>query len=255
MSTTSDLGRSEHLLEQLGWTWASQRLAELMEQAVREKLSLHVFLERVAEAEHESRESHRIAGWLKRSGLPVGKTLESFDFTFAHGVDRRKVELLATCQFATRHETVLVLGPSGVGKTHLATGLAVKAIANGFTVWFVTADELIEMLRRDEQAPLSRIRQRRYLTAKVMVIDELGFQALDRGDAHRLFRLINHRYERASTIITSNKSIRDWPTMLAGDEALTTAILDRLLHHCHVLSIDGASYRLRHLERELSEAE
>ncbi|MEX0652696.1 MAG: IS21-like element helper ATPase IstB [Phycisphaeraceae bacterium] len=255
MSRTSDLARSEKLLEQLGWTWAGQRLAELIEQAVREKLSLHAFLERVAEAEHAARETHRVAGWLKRSGLPVGKTLENFDFTFAHGVDRRKVELLATCEFATRHETILVLGPSGVGKTHLAAGVGVKAVANGFSVWFVTADALIEMLRRDEQAPAARIRQRRYLTAKVLVIDELGFQTLDRGDAHTLFRLINHHYERASTIITSNKSIRDWPTMLAGDEALTTAILDRLLHHCHVLSIDGASYRLRHLEQQLGERE
>ena len=93
----------------------------------------------------------RITGWLKRSGLPVGKTLENFDFTFAHGVDRRKVELLATCEFATRHETVL--GPSGIGKTHLAAGLAAKAITNGFGVWFVTADDLTQMLHRDEQAP------------------------------------------------------------------------------------------------------
>ncbi len=255
MSRTSDLERSEKLLTQLGWTWASQRLAELIEQAVRQKLSLHAFLEQVADAEHEAREAHRVTGWLKRSGLPVGKTLENFDFTFAHGADRRKVELLATCEFATRHETVLVLGPSGVGKTHLAAGLAVRAIANGFSVWFVCADELIEMLRRDEQASASRIRQRRYFTAKILVIDELGFQALDRGDAHRLFRLINHRYERASTIITSNKSVRDWPAMLAGDEALATAILDRLLHHCHVLSIDGASYRLRHLESQLAQGQ
>jgi DNA replication protein DnaC len=255
MSQTSDLERSGKLLTQLGWTWAGQRLAELIERAVREKLSLHAFLELVAEAEHEARETHRITGWLKRSGLPVGKTLENFDFTFAHGVDRRKVELLATCEFATRHETVLVLGPSGIGKTHLAAGLAVKAITNGFGVWFVTADDLTQMLHRDEQAPASRIRQRRYLTAKVLVIDELGFQVLDRGEAHRLFRLINQRYERASTIITSNKSIRDWPTILAGDEALATAILDRLLHHCHVLSIDGPSYRLRHLESQLSQGQ
>ena len=102
---------------------------------------------------------------------------------------------------------MLILGPSGVGKPHLASALGVRAVTNGFTVWFVTADELIEMLRRDEQAPATRIRQRRYLTSRVLVIDEVGFPALD-----------------------------------------------RVLHHCHVLSIDGASYRLRHLEAHLAEA-
>ena len=254
MNPSSDLERCRELLGELGWPWAAERLSELVEQAVREQLPLHGFLQQVAAAEHEARQTHRVASWLKRSGLPVGKTLESFDFTFAHGVERRKVEMLATCQFAANRETVLILGPSGVGKTHLASALGVRAVTNGFTVWFVTADELIEMLRRDEQAPATRIRQRRYLTSRVLVIDELGFQALDRGDAHRLFRLINHRYERVSTIITSNKGIRDWPAMLAGDEALATAILDRVLHHCHVLSIDGASYRLRHIEAHLAEA-
>ena len=111
------------------------------------------------------------------------------------------------------------------------------------------------MLREDEKSGSVRAWQRRYMTSKVLIIDELGFQALDRGDAHRLFRLINHRYERASTVITSNKGIREWPAMLAGDEALAAAILDRLLHHCHVLQVDGHSYRLRHIERQLAEGQ
>lgn len=94
--------------------------------------------------------------------------------------------------------------------------------------------------------------RRRYMTSAVLVLDELGFQALSRRDAHLLFKVISHRYERTSTVITSNKSIRDWPEMLAGDEVLATAILDRLLHHCHVVQIDGKSYRVRKLEGLMS---
>ncbi|HSW48869.1 MAG TPA: IS21-like element helper ATPase IstB [Bryobacteraceae bacterium] len=248
MSTmSSELDTTRTLLENLGWTHAGGRLAEVLEAAVRQSQSLTGFLHLLATAEHEAREQYRVAAWLKRSGLPVGKTLESFDFTFARGLEKGKVELLATCEFATRQENVLILGPSGVGKTHLAAGLGVKVIANGFAASFVLADQLLDTLRQDEAAPSKQSSRRRYLTAKVLIIDELGFQAMDKADAHRFFRLINYRYERGSTILTSNKSIREWPEMFAGDEALATAILDRLLHHCHVVSIDGKSYRLKHL--------
>lgn len=251
--THSDLDGARTILRKLGWNSSADRLAELLEQGVREERGLCSFVELVAAAEHASREERRTREWLSRSGLPAGKTLENFDFVFARGVDRSKVQMLATCEFARRKETVLILGPSGVGKTHLAAGLGARAIANGFSVWFTLADELIAMLRKDEQAPAVRTHQRRYRVSRVLIIDELGFQALDRADAHRLFRLINQRYEQASTIITSNKSIREWPAMLAGDEALAAAILDRLLHHCHVVQADGHSYRLRHIEQQLKE--
>jgi hypothetical protein len=106
-------------------------------------------------------------------------------------------------------------------------------------------------MRRIKEPTASNIRRPRYLGAQLLIIDELRFQALDRRDVHRLFQIVNHRYERSSTIITSNKSITEWPTMLAGDEALAAAILDRLLHHCHAIQTDGASYRLRHIEQQL----
>ena len=115
---------------------------------------------------------------------------------------------------------------------------------------FTTADALIDSLRRDDNA--GRTHRRKYMTTAVLVIDELGFQALDRRDAHHLFRVISHRYEKGSTIITSNKSITQWPEMLAGDDVLATAILDRLLHHCHVVSIDGRSFRLKTMEAQVN---
>jgi DNA replication protein DnaC len=243
----SELDSSRALLGELGFEFAPPLLAELAEQAVKEKLSLLRFLDLVARTEHERREERRVKTALRLSGLPVGKTLEGFDFLFQPGVDKGRLELLGTCEFARRRENVLLLGPPGVGKSHLAAGLGVKAVQAGFSVTYLSADELIEQLRKDDDAG-RRMHRRRYMSSAVLILDELGFQALSRRDAHLLFKVISYRYERGSTIITSNKSLREWPEMLAGDEALATAILDRLLHHSQVVQIDGRSFRLRRLE-------
>ena len=255
MREQTDLDRTRALLAEIGFEFAVPVLPELLERGVREELSQAALLDLVLTTERDAREERRVKTSLRLSGLSAAKTLDSFDFTFARGVDRRKVELLATCEFARRHENVLFLGPPGVGKTHLALALGVKAVENGFSVASMTADELLDQLRRDDAAGLRRVRRRRYSNAAVLLIDELGFQALDRRDAHLLFKVLSTRYERSSTIITSNASIRDWPRMLAGDEMLATAILDRLLHHCHVLQIDGRSFRLREIESTLRDAD
>ncbi len=246
----SDLDTSRRLLSELGFEFVPPVLTEILENSVREEIPLHGFLEKVLETEKNAREERRVKTSLKLSGLPVGKTLESFDFGFQSGMDRGQIELLSTCEFARRKENVLLLGPPGVGKSHIATGLGVKAVQNGFSVTFITADTLIDCLRRDESSK-RKSRRRRYMSASVLIIDELGFQVLERQDAHLLFKVISYRYERGATIITSNKGIGQWPDMLAGDEVLTTAILDRLLHHCHLVKIDGRSFRLKALERQV----
>jgi DNA replication protein DnaC len=128
----------------------------------------------------------------------------------------------------------------------------VRAIQNGFSVSYLTADDLIDRLRRDaSMTARRRSKRRKYMGASVLIIDELGFQAMTREDAHLLFKVVSYRYEKGSTIITSNKSIREWPDMLAGDEVLATALLDRLLHHCNVVSIDGRSFRLSNIEQRI----
>lgn len=249
----AELDRTRRMLEEAGFEHVPEVLPELIERGVKDKLALGLFLELVCTAEREFREERRVRTSLKPSGLSTAKTLESFDFAFQRGVHKGKIELLATCEFAKRRDNVLLLGPPGVGKTHLATGLGIRAIQNGFSVAFMSADELIEQLRRDDAMANRRTRRRKYMNTSVLIIDELGFQAFDRRDAHLLFKVISYRYERGSTLITSNKSIREWPEMLAGDDALATAILDRLLHHCHVVQIDGRSFRLREIERQIGE--
>ncbi len=143
-------------------------------------------------------------------------------------------------------------GPPGVGKTHLAVGLGVKAIEQGFSAQFYRFDELMVALKADAELAPSRLRRKKYLNTALLIIDELGFEPMDRVEASLLFRLVTYRYGRGSILITTNKSVRDWSELLAGDEVLTTAILDRLLHNAHVINIKGRSYRLRDLENTLT---
>jgi DNA replication protein DnaC len=245
------LDRTRCLLETLGFVHTPTILNELVERGVREDLSMLGFLDLALASERDAREERRVKNALQTSGLPVGKTLSDFDFAFQAAVEKSKIEMLATCEFVRRKENALFLGPPGVGKTHLAAGLGVKAAQNGFTVAFLSTDRLLEALRKDETVERRRMSRRKHMSASLLVIDELGFQAMDRADAHRFFRVINYRYERASTIITSNKGVREWPEVLAGDEVLATAILDQFLHHCHVAQIDGRSYRLKDLDLQL----
>ena len=237
---------AEHCRE-LGLVQTAEQLPELLEEASREDLTPVRFLERLVAREYERKEERRIGMWLKMSTLPPGKTLDGFDWSFQPRADRAKVEELATCAFARRAENVLFLGPPGVGKSHLAVALGVKAIKNGFRVHHYVLDDLIRVLQEEDTTGYQR-RPRRYRASSVLIIDEVGFRPLDRQEANLFFRLVSRRYERGSLILTSNKQVGAWPEVFAGDEVLTTAILDRLLHHVHVVQIDGRSYRLRELQ-------
>jgi len=148
-------------------------------------------------------------------------------------------------------ETVLIQGPPGVGKTHLLVGLGIRAVEQGFSAQYFRFDELMTALRADAALPPMRLRRRKYMSTALLLIDELGFDPMSRQEASLFFRLVSYRYGRGAIMITTNKSVRDWTELLAGDEVLTTAILDRLLHHSHVLNIKGRSYRLRDLEEAL----
>jgi DNA replication protein DnaC len=239
-------------LNTLGLEYPAAVLPELVEQAARDALSPLAFLDLLLTGQLERKDERRITTMLKLSGLPPGKTLEDFDWGFQPKADRRQIETLATCQYLREKTNVLFLGPPGVGKSHLGTALGVKAIKNGFSVAHFVLDDLMHVLKADAATPPARLRARRYVNAALLIIDEIGFRPLDRLEANLFFRLVSMRYERGSLLLTSNKHVRDWPEIFAGDEILTTAILDRLLHHVAVVHIDGQSYRLRELGALLS---
>jgi len=226
-------------------------LGELVESAVKDQSTQLDFLDRVLTLEMESREARRIATSLKLSGLPKGMQLDNFDFMFQPAVEKEKIDFLATGEFVRQKENILLFGPPGVGKTHLATGLGIRAVELGYSVAGFTVEELLYKMKRRSDTPVAKQRRQPYVKNALVIVDELGYQALDRQETHLFFQFVSARYLKGSTIITSNRSVKDWVHVFAGDQMATTAILDRLFHRAHLFNIDGKSYRLRDFDERL----
>jgi DNA replication protein DnaC len=228
----------------LGLPHLARALADLTARADTEAMGYLDFLDLVLEEELAVRDERRFRSALRLSKLPHHKTLDEYDFAFQPDLDPRKIRDLATLAFVQAKANVALLGPPGVGKTHIAVALAVAACRAGFTVYFTSLDDMVRHLTAaDDIGRLTR-KLHTYLRPNVLVIDEVGYQPLERAQANLVFQVISKRYEKGSTLLTSNKSFGEWGQVF-GDEVLATAILDRLLHHCDVVAINGPSYRLK----------
>jgi DNA replication protein DnaC len=236
------------LLEKLKLEYLEPQLDAVCEQAAARELDYKSFLTAALVTEWQGRQIRGIEARLRQARFPWVKTLDQYEFEFQPSIDRRQVRELAGLSFVERGQNIVLLGPPGVGKTHLAIGVGVKAVEAGYSVLFLTLEGLMSRLvRAKHENRLERaLQQLSY--PKVLILDELGYLPLTREEASLFFRVVVRRYERASLIVTSNKGFVDWGEVF-NDQVLATAILDRLLHHATTLNIKGESYRLKEKRR------
>lgn len=226
-----------------------KNLDALISEAETQKQSYLGFLVQLLKTEMGERAERRYLRNITAAHFPVLKEIGDFDFNMVKGVTRTQISQLMDFSWIDKKENVLFFGSPGLGKTHLAIALGYEAIAKGYTVCFERITNLIKLLKHVEVQRSAGFRVRKIIKSNVLIIDEIGYTPIDKREANLFFSLISELYENGSIILTSNKSFTVWAEML-GDEVMTTALLDRLLHHAKVFSLEGESYRMKKFRKE-----
>lgn len=226
-----------------------KHLDEFLNEAEEKKISYLSFLNTLLQVEVADRTERRFRRNMTAAHFPVIKLLEGFEFGRVKGITKSDISQLLDFRWLDTHSNLLFFGPPGLGKSHLSIALGVKAIEHGYTVCFEKVVKLIKLLKTQDIHRTSGFRIRKILKSDCVVIDEIGYTPIDRREANLFFNLVSELYEKKSIIITSNKGVDVWAEMM-GDGVMTTALLDRLLHHAKVFNLSGESYRIQKKKEE-----
>ena len=236
--------RLKENLERLKMKNTLDILDNYLEQALKDKVNVVEILDHIFSEEAKSKNRRAVEKQIQMSGFPIKKGFAEFDFDFQPSIDKQQLDELCTMRFLESAENVVFLGPPGVGKTHLATALGMEAAKHRFSTYYINCHTLIEQLKKAHYENRLPDRLKVLAKYKLLIIDEIGYLPMDIQGANLFFQLITRRYEKVSTIFTSNKTFSQWNEVFA-DVTIASAILDRVLHHCTVINIKGESYRLK----------
>ena len=220
------------------------------EQAIKEKLSYMEFLELLIEDELTNRKDNSYKKRFQKAHFPFTKTLEEYDFNFQPTLNHQEIYNLATCEFIRKKENIVFIGPPGTGKTHLSVSIGIKALQQGYKVIFTTVSDMMSALFESKADNSYAQKLRYYLSCDLLILDELGFRKLNEQIVDQFYEIVSQRYEKGSLIITSNKTFDEWGHIF-WDSILVSAILDRIVHHCHLVLIKGESFRMKEQKDKL----
>jgi len=225
-----------------------------LERAIADKINVVDVIDHILVQEARAKKNRAVESQIQMSGFPFRKTFEMFDFSFQPSIDKMQIDELCTMRFVENRENVVFLGAPGVGKTHLAVALGILAAQNRYSTYYINCNTLIEQLNKAHYENRLAERLKHFAKYRVLIIDEIGYLPMDINGANMFFQLIARRYEKNSTVLTSNKMFSQWNEVFS-DLTIASAILDRILHHCTVINIKGDSYRLKERKEFMKQKE